>query len=128
MDTLDEDNDSDARNLKDVPKNTLVFEVSGPMFFGAADKLIQLTNQVTEEIKVVVVRMRSVPSIDITAMNSLKKVQQQLAKNDVTMVFSHVLEQPLKAMRKAGFVDAIGNENICENLDAALDRADKLSA
>lgn len=128
MNTLDEDNDPDALNLKEVPRNTLVFEVSGPMFFGDADKLIKLTNQISEEIKVVVVRMHSVPAIDITAMNSLKKVHQHLAMNDVTMVFSHVLEQPLKAMRKAGFVDAIGDENICESLEAALDRAEKLSA
>ncbi len=128
MDNLDEDNDPDALNLKAVPKHTLVFEVSGPMFFGAADKLIQLTGQVTEDIKVVVVRMRSVPAIDITAINSLKKVHQHLAKNNVTMVFSHVLEQPVKAMRKAGFVDTVGDENICESLDAALDRAEKLSA
>ncbi|HCL03541.1 MAG TPA: sodium-independent anion transporter [Lachnoclostridium phytofermentans] len=128
MDSLDEDNDPDSLNLKEVPRHTLVFEVSGPMFFGAADKLIQLTSQVSEDTKVVVVRMRSVPAIDITAMNSLKKVHQHLAKNNVTMVFSHVLEQPLKAMRKAGFVDTVGDENICESIDAALDRAEKLSA
>lgn len=128
IDNLDEDNDPDALNLKEVPEHTLVFEVSGPMFFGAADKLIQLTSQVTEDIKVVIVRMRSVPAIDITALNSLKKVHQHFIRNNVTMVFSHVLEQPLKAMHKAGFVDVVGEENICESLDAALTRAEELSA
>lgn len=128
IDNLDEDNDPDALNLKEVPEHTLVFEVSGPMFFGASDKLIQLTSQVTEDIKVVIVRMRSVPAIDITALNSLKKVHQHFIRNNVTMVFSHVLEQPLKAMHKAGFVDVVGEENICESLDAALTRAEELSA
>lgn len=128
IDNLDEDNDPDALNLKEVPEHTLVFEVSGPMFFGAADKLIQLTSQVTEDIKVVIVRMRSVPAIDITALNSLKKVHQHFIRNNVTMVFSHVLEQPLKAMHKAGFVDVVGEKNICESLDAALTRAEELSA
>ncbi len=127
IDNQDEDNDPDALNYKEVPKHTLVFEVFGPMFFGDADKLIQLTSQVTEDIKVVVIRMRSVPAIDITAMNSLKKVHQHFVKKGVTMVFSHVLDQPLKAMRKAGIFDVVGKENICETLDDALERAEKLS-
>lgn len=126
FDNIEEDNDPDSLNLKEVPNHTLVFEVSGPMFFGAADKLIQLTSQVTKDIKVVVVRMRSVPAIDITAMNSLRKVHEHFIQNDVTMVFSHVLEQPLKAMHKAGFVDVVGKENFCISLDSALERAEEL--
>ena len=128
IETVDEDNDPEALNLKEVPQNTLVFEVNGPMFFGAADKLIQLTSQVNEEVKVVVVRMRSVPAIDITALNSLKQVHKHLKKQEVTMIFSHVLEQPLKTMKKAGFVEIVGDENICESIDAALDRAKQICA
>lgn len=126
--TLDEENDPEALNLKVVPKNTLVFEVSGPMFFGAADKLVQLTREMDDSIQAVVVRMRSVPAIDATAMNHLKAVQQKLEDNQVTMIFSHVQEQPLTAMKKAGFLEKVGTENICVNIDAALERAAEVCA
>ncbi len=96
---VDEENDTERLSLKEVPDHTLVYEVSGPMFFGAADKLVQLTDELTEDIKVVIVRMRGVPAIDVTAMNSLKNVHQELGKQNVTMVFSHVLEQPYQAMK-----------------------------
>lgn len=127
-DTVDEENDPESLNLKVVPKNTLVFEVSGPMFFGAADKLVQLTSQLDSDVKAVVVRMRSVPAIDVTAMNSLRNVHDELAKKNITMVFSHVLEQPMSAMKKAGFIERVGHENICLNIDAALERAGEIVA
>ncbi|MBE5962893.1 MAG: STAS domain-containing protein [Lachnospiraceae bacterium] len=125
-DEVDEENDPERLSLKAVPQHTLVYEVSGPMFFGAADKLVQLTDELTEDIKVVVVRMRGVPAIDVTAMNSLKNVHQKLDKQNVTMIFSHVLEQPYQAMKKAGFVEKVGHQNICSNIDAALGRAFEL--
>ena len=123
---VDEENDTERLSLKEVPDHTLVYEVSGPMFFGAADKLVQLTDELTEDIKVVIVRMRGVPAIDVTAMNSLKNVHQELGKQNVTMVFSHVLEQPYQAMKKAGFIEKVGHQNICSNIDAALSRAFEL--
>lgn len=126
VENIDEEMDPDALNLKKVPEHTLVFEVSGPMFFGAADKLVQLTSQIDENIKVVIVRMRSVPAIDATAMNSLKAVHKKLNEKHVTMIFSHVLEQPMNAMNKADFVEKVGTENICDNIDAALLRAKRL--
>ena len=123
MESVDEENDPEPLNLKEVPKHTLVFEVSGPMFFGAADKLIHLTDELEASIQVVVVRMRSVPAIDATAMKALKEVFDKLKAQNVTMIFSHVCEQPLKAMEKSGFIENVGSQNICQNIDAALGRA-----
>lgn len=128
VDSIDEENDPEALNLKEVPENTLVFEVSGPMFFGAADKLIQLTEVIDEKVQVVIIRMRSVPAIDATAMNHLMKIQQRLKEHQITMIFSHVLEQPMQAMSKAGFVEEVGLENICDNIDSALSRASEICA
>ena len=126
MESVDEENDPEPLNLREVPKHTLVFEVSGPMFFGAADKLIHLTNELEASIQVVVVRMRSVPAIDATAMKALKEVFDKLKAQNVTMIFSHVCEQPLKAMEKSGFIENVGSENICQNIDAALARAHEI--
>ena len=120
---IDEENDPDATHLKTVPAHTLVYEINGPLFFGAADKLLALKNQVTQDTKAVVVRMRGVPALDVTAMNTLRDVFLELKNRQVTMVFSHVLEQPMNVMKKEGFSTQVGAENFCANIDLALERA-----
>lgn len=126
IEEIDEENDPEATNLKNVPKHTLVYEISGPLFFGAADKLIALKNQVTPDTKVVVLRMRSIPALDTTAMNTLADVFRELKENGVTMVFSHTLEQPYAVIQKNGFLTVAGKENFCANIDAALKRAEEI--
>lgn len=70
-DNIDENNDPDSINLKHVPKDTLVYEINGPMFFAAADKFLDI--QTVSGSKAVIVRMRGVPSMDVTALRSLRK-------------------------------------------------------
>lgn len=123
----EEENDPEHISLKEVPNYTEVFEVTGPMFFGAVDKLLRLKHQtMKKDTKVVIVRMRSVPAIDATAMNTLRNVTNDLKKYGITVIFSHVLEQPRSIMEKNGFIEAVGSENFCENIDAALERAGQL--
>lgn len=110
--------------LKEVPEHTLVYEIDGPMFFGAADKFLEIS--VDKDIRVVILRMRSVPAIDITALHALEKVYASCEENDVTLVLSHVNEQPRHMMEKAGFIDKIGEQNLRENIDAALEWAAEL--
>lgn len=115
------ENDPMYIGLKEVPEHTLVYEIDGPMFFGAADNFMSIS--VNKDVKVVILRMRSVPAMDITALHSLEKVHAKCVDNDVTLVFSHVNEQPMKMMEKAGFVDKVGKQNFRENIDAALEWA-----
>ncbi len=112
------ENDPMYIGLKEVPEHTLVYEIDGPMFFGVADNFMSIS--VTTDVKVVILRMRSVPAMDITALHSLEKVYAKCVDNDVTLIFSHVNEQPMKMMEKAGFVEKIGKQNFRENIDAAL--------
>ena len=70
--------------------------------------------------------MRGVPAIDITAMNALTSLCEKCKKNGITVIISHANEQPLRAMQKAGFVKLVGKENFCENIDAAIARAEQL--
>ncbi len=115
------ENDPMHIGLKQVPEHTLVYEIDGPMFFGVADNFMKIS--VTKDVKVVILRMRSVPAMDITALHSLEKVYAQCVDNDVTLVFSHVNEQPMKMMEKAGFAEKVGQQNFRENIDAALEWA-----
>jgi len=120
----EEENDPEHISLKEVPEGTEVFEVNGPMFFGAVDKLLRLKHQtMKKETKVVIIRMRGVPAIDVTAMNALKDVTKDLKEYGITVIFSHVLEQPRSIMEKNDFISVVGEENFCEHIDAALARA-----
>lgn len=117
-----ESDDPDATSLRDVPKDTMVYEISGPMFFGAADKILGIT--VREDMKNLVLRMRSVNAIDSTAMNALQALYRNCKKKHVRLILSHVNAQPLNAMKKSGLYEEIGPENFCIHIDAALRRAE----
>lgn len=120
----DEEEDAESIHLRKVPKHTLVYEINGPMFFAAADKF--MTISLDPGVRVIILRMRSVPAMDMTALHTLENVRQTCEKRGITLVLSHVQEQPLAMMKKAGFVELVGAENFCENIDAALERAGKL--
>ncbi len=120
----DEQNDPENIHLKRVPKNTLVYEINGPMFFGASDKILKIS--LDPQVKVVILRMRSVPAMDVNALHTLNKVMKSCKKRHIALILSHVQEQPLKMMQKAGFDKAVGEENFCGNIDMALERAELL--
>lgn len=120
----DEVEDAESIHLRKVPKHTLVYEINGPMFFAAADKF--MTISLEPGVRVIVLRMRSVPAMDVTALHTLENVRKTCEKRGITLVLSHVQEQPLAMMKKAGFVELVGEENFCENIDAALERAGKI--
>ena len=121
---IDEKNDPMALKYKVVPKNTLVYEILGPMFFAAADKFLDISFE--PGVKVLIIRMRGVPAMDVTALRSLKKIHATCKKRGVTLLLSHVQEQPYAMMAKAGFVQEIGEDNFCANIDAALEKAGEI--
>ena len=112
-------------HLKPIPKDTIVFEISGPLFFGAVEKFMMIRKQVTSFTKVVILRMSSVPSIDATALSSLQDLHTDLEKTGVSLVLSHVQEQPLKVLTNSGLYDSIGADHFHDNIDAALAYASK---
>lgn len=122
---IEDEDDVDNINLRSVPSNTLVYELNGPLFFGMTDKFTQLLFD-SKNKNVLILRMRGVPAIDATAMRSLRNVHQKCKKNNMTLVLSHVNEQPMKVMIKAGFVEEIGADNFCDHIDTALARAASL--
>ena len=118
---IDEEDDPDSLALRDVPKHTLVYEVSGPMFFAVSDKILKIAPNA--DTKCIIIRMRGVNSIDATAMNALEKLFDKCQKKSVTLILSHVNKQPRKLMNNVGFTTKIGKENFCLHIDDALERA-----
>ncbi|SFW19406.1 SulP family inorganic anion transporter [Ruminococcus flavefaciens] len=124
VDVDDEDTDPDNILLKKIPKNTRVFEINGPMFFAATDKYKYVLSD--KEIDVLCIRMRNVPAIDATGVEALMRIVKRCERHNVKVVFSHVNEQPMKVMRKAGFVERVGEQNFCDHIDTALARAEAI--
>lgn len=114
----------EAEKLREIPHSISVFEICGPMFFAAADQLLGINSD--HRTKAVVIRMRSVPAIDASAMKYLHELAERAKKKDIHLIFSHVNEQPMKVMKKDGFYELIGKENFHENIVSALDYAETL--
>lgn len=116
--------ESERAQLRQVPSFIRVYEITGPLFFGVSNIIEHIV--VKDMTKYLIIRMGSVPSLDITAMNALVSLNEKCKKRGVMLILAHVNEQPLRVMQKAGFVKSVGKENFCANIDAAIARAEKL--
>ncbi len=116
--------DEDGR-LKPVPAHVMVYEITGPMFFGSADKIPAIDNSNGAK-SVLILRMRSVPAIDATAMNGVTRLVKQCKKAGVQVIFSHVNEQPMREFHHSGVFEMVGEEFFQPNIDAALEKAANL--
>ena len=121
---IDDEDDPDSISLREVPLHTLVYEISGPMFFGAADKIMKIS--ANEDTKCMVIRMRSVNAIDATAVHSLEVLLEDCKKKNISVVLSHVNEQPMNVMKKSGLYEQVGASNFCKHIDDALARAQEI--
>lgn len=116
--------EEEAERLRKVPRSIRVFEISGPMFFAAADELLTIHSD--KHTKVIIIRMRAVPAIDASAMRYLHDLAHRAKRKHITLIFSHVNEQPMAAMHKDGFDALIGTENFKDNILDALAYAEEL--
>ena len=121
---VDDDTPDVDEHLRRLPLQIRVYEITGPLFFGAADAIEHIV--VKDFTTCLILRMRSVPALDSTALNALQNLTKVCEAKGITLVFSHVNEQPMKVMVKSGFVDLVGKENFCPNIRAALDHAEKI--
>lgn len=110
--------------LRHIPASISVYEITGPLFFGAADTIKQIS--VKDGTRCLIIRMRSVPSVDSTAMNALSGLCDYCKKHDITLILSHVNKQPMRAMEKAGLLDQIGRENFRRNINASIEYAEAI--
>ena len=115
---IDEATDDAHIRLKKVPDNTLVFEITGPIFFGASTKIADVIKHGKKQV--LILRMRSVPAIDATGLHSLESIIKLCKKQEKTLILSHVNEQPMHSLEKAKLLDEV---IIAENIDAALEIA-----
>ena len=109
-----------------IPNGVEVYEINGPYFFGIATKFEEMMAQLGDRPKVRVIRMRKVPFIDSTGIHNLENLCLMSQKEGITIVLSGVNEKVHRVLEKANFYALLGEENICPNLNVALERAEIL--
>jgi len=127
-DDFDEDNDSDSISLMKLPKKTVVYEISGPMFFGAVDKFMDILAESKKPNYVMILRMRSVPALDATAYKTLEKIYSQCKASGMQLILSHVNEQPMEVLKKEGLYYEIGGDKFMPHIREAIKLAEILIA
>ena len=118
--------DHNAITCKIVPKSVEVYEIDGPFFFGVADRLKNILDFLEFSPKIFILRMRHVPMIDASGLHALEEFYDLCEANNTTLVLSGVNEKIKLKMRRFGFDITIGVENITDNIDMALLRANTI--
>ncbi|MCM4162756.1 MULTISPECIES: SulP family inorganic anion transporter [unclassified Arenibacter] len=110
-----------------IPKNTMLYEINGPLFFGASQKFQEFLTDLKQEPKVLILRMRNVPFIDATAVNRLKEFHQKLKSSGTTILISGANRQVKEELFKSEFYSLIGKNNILDSINQAIERAEKIN-
>jgi sulfate permease, SulP family len=108
---------------KNIPDHVAIFRVHGPLLFGGTDKLREISDHAGELPKVVVLRLRNMTAIDATGISAIEELAGELQAEGRTLVLCGAPRQPLAALQKAQLHARLGEANICESVQAALDRA-----
>jgi SulP family sulfate permease len=115
--------DAEGVARRRIPEGVEVYEVNGPFFFGAADKIKDVLHFVAKKPKVFVLRMRNVPAIDASGIRVLDDLFGSFAHQGIRFLISGIHAQPLVALDRAGRLDKYGRENFVATLDEALETA-----
>ncbi|MDR0891953.1 MAG: STAS domain-containing protein [Mediterranea sp.] len=105
-----------------IPRGVEVYEINGPYFFGIATKFEETMAQLGDRPRYRIIRMRQVPFIDSTGIHNLTTLCQMSQKEKITIILSGVNPEVHRALEKAGFCELLGRENICPNINEALER------
>jgi SulP family sulfate permease len=111
---------------KDIPYYATIFRIHGPFLFGATDKIWAVTENLHKLPPVVILRLRNMTALDATGLFAIEEVARQLHISKRTLILCGAREQPAQLIHQAEFAEVIGQENICDNVQAALRRAEEV--
>jgi SulP family sulfate permease len=111
---------------KDIPYYATIFRIHGPFLFGATDKISVVTENIHKLPPVVVLRLRNMTALDATGLFALEEVAQTLKASGRALILCGAREQPLQLIQQSEFEELIGRENICDNVQEAIQRAEEI--
>lgn len=106
-----------------LPQGVEIFRIDGPLFFGAIDRFRSAISRLERSHKILILRMKAVPSIDASGVHALKELTKSLRKRNVILILAGLKKEPLQTLTKSSLIDDIGRDNICENTQEAVKRA-----
>src|SRR5207302_10758813 len=110
----------------DIPYYATIFRIHGPFLFGATDKITAITENMQKLPPVVILRLRNMTAMDATGLFALEEVAKQLHASGRTLILCGAREQPSQLIHKGEFAEVVGEENICDNVQEALSRAEEV--
>ena len=111
---------------KDIPYYATIFRIHGPFLFGATDKIWAVTENLHLLPPVVILRLRNMTALDATGLFAIEEIAKQLHASKRTLILCGAREQPAQLIHQAEFAEVIGEENICNNVQEALRRAEEV--
>lgn len=125
-DEIDPNKESDLEVHEEhliIPNGVEVYEINGPYFFGIATKFEEIMARLGDRPKIRIIRMRKVPFIDSTGIHNLTTLCEMSQKENIHIILSGVNERVHAVLEKSGFYELLGKENICSNINEALEVA-----
>jgi SulP family sulfate permease len=119
----DDDRNGDQLSKIIVPPGVQVYEINGPLFFGAANHFDEIDRMVSEKPRVRILRFRDVPLIDSTGMHALKSFYRKCRKSGIPLIVTGLHLQPLNDLVKSDLYDLIGEDNVFSGMKEAVERA-----
>ena len=126
---LDPSNESDLVTHEEhlsIPEGVEVYEINGPYFFGIATRFEETMNQLGDRPRIRIIRMRRVPFIDSSGLHNLESLCQMSHQNGIRIILSGVSDKVHETLSKSGFFNVVGSENVCSNINLALERSRKM--
>jgi len=124
-----DENDMLSVSRFSIPKGIEVYEINGPLFFGAAYKFKEAIKLIERKPEILILRMRNVPYVDATGIRTLKEVLKEMHQNATKVILSGVSnEQVIDELNKARVIFLVGKANVKPDFPAALERAEEVLA
>jgi SulP family sulfate permease len=111
---------SPQNGVAGLPTGALIYEIAGPLFFGAAQKAISALETVQGKAKVVILQMDGVPAMDVTGLVALESAVDHLRHDHVRVILAGVQEQPAQVLARSDLGRQSGKVTVCPTLDAAV--------
>jgi sulfate permease, SulP family len=112
--------------LPNIPREVMMYEINGPLFFGASRKFEELLSEMHQHTEILILRMRYVPFIDATGISRLREFCKSMSNRNATIIISGASKEVRRELLKGGIYPLVGRHNIHDNIFKALDRASAL--
>lgn len=126
--TTEDDEESYQENdlHKNLKKEVFLYEINGPLFFGAANKFLDVMNEIDRKSSVIILKMKNVPNMDATAFDALKRIQTRCRQKHILLLYAEINEQPMKLLNNTGFVSLNGEDRFFSTTEDAIRKANEI--